>query len=117
MQHAKYGRTALALVAISTVIMPPIAMASSEDAWADFRANVEKACRDAADQSFNVETIAVDPFGSKHFGLARLTGREHGGANRQQLLCAYDKQTEQAEVGGPMDIKTDIQAHKPRKTT
>ncbi|WP_280561656.1 MULTISPECIES: hypothetical protein [unclassified Chromohalobacter] len=112
MQYAKYGRVALAIITVGIPLLSTMASASSEEAWSDFRANVEKTCRAAAADSFNVETIAVDPFGSKHFGLARLTGHERGTKKRLQILCAYDKQTQQAEIGGPMDIKTDMQAGK-----
>lgn len=114
MHYAKYGRISLAIMAMSTALMSTIAAASSENAWRDFRADVEKKCRGAVDDSLNVETIAVDPFGSKHFGLARMTGHEHGAKNRLQLLCVYDKQSQQAEIGSPMDIETDMQTERPQ---
>lgn len=83
-----------------------LAQASSDEAWREFRAEVEKTCRAAADNAgFTVKTVAVDPFGSQNQGLARLVGHERGSERRQQLLCAYDKQARQAEVGTPMAIK------------
>ncbi|MCK0770339.1 hypothetical protein [Chromohalobacter canadensis] len=42
MHYAKYGRISLAIMAISTALMSTIAAASSENAWRDFRADVEK---------------------------------------------------------------------------
>lgn len=98
----------LTLVAAITAGAACTTMASSEQAWQTFRADVQDACRAAAEGAgFQVETVTVDPFGSQHYGLARLIGHENG-QDRQQLLCAYDKHSRQAEVGTPMALDPDV---------
>lgn len=94
------------------------AYASSDAAWRDFRGDVSRACTAAARQAeFRVQTIAVDPFGSSHYGLARLTGHERGSDKNmpEQLLCAYDKQQRTAEVGTPMPARATKQMDKTQR--
>lgn len=96
----------IAVVALFAATLSTPALASSNAAWTQFRSDVEQACRAAAGDGFLIKTIAVDPFGSNSYGLARLTGHEPGTRHRQQLLCAYDKHSKQAEVGTPMALAT-----------
>ncbi|WP_423823282.1 hypothetical protein V5738_04845 [Salinisphaera sp. SPP-AMP-43] len=102
MGHNKPRHMVVVAAAIGSALITPAAIASSHQAWQEFRADVARACRAAADDGFDTQTITVDPFGSQHYGLARLTGHALSSTAQQQLLCAYDKQTQTAEVGTPM---------------
>ena len=105
MHTPDHRRRRAALLLALAGFVSTAALASTEAAWQAFRDDVEAGCRAAADDDgFEVETITVDPFGSRHYGLARLTGRTPGTDRRQQRLCAYDKQTKVAEVGTAMAI-------------
>lgn len=91
--------------------------ASSESAWRAFRNDVWTACIAAARHAkFQVQAIAVDPFGSYHYGLARLIGHERGGDESvpQQVLCTYDKKQHTAEVGTLMPAQAPTQVDGPK---
>ncbi|MTH36240.1 hypothetical protein GL279_16710 [Paracoccus limosus] len=75
------------------------ALASSDEAWAEFRANVEKACSALAPAEGET-AIEINPFGSEHYGAALLiTTLPDGGADR--YVCIYDKQAKTAELTAP----------------
>ena len=74
------------------------AAASSSDAWAEFRAQVETSCRALVNQPGSV-AVEVNPFGSERYGVAILTIANGGTSER--LACIFDKATEAAELTGP----------------
>ncbi|KKB07703.1 hypothetical protein [Devosia chinhatensis] len=79
------------------------ALASSDDAWAEFAAEVETACLDATEGVFTEPEAVVDPFGSESFGLAIVSGAfPSGGAG--SIVCVFDKQAKTVEIGGELDI-------------
>lgn len=91
---------AAALIAFS---LP--AVAASGDAWDEFRAEVETACRAATEASFETASIVVDPFGTESYGIAILTGLERGGDNvERSLVCVFDKVSRVVEIGAPLDF-------------
>lgn len=91
---------ATALIALSAPVK-----ASSEDAWEEFRAEVEAACRSTTEDIFEAPEIIVDPFGSESYGIAIVTGLERGGdGTPRSIVCIFDKVSRSAEVGTPLDI-------------
>ena len=58
------------------------ASAASDDAWEQFRADVEDACLKAAEPMFETATATVDPFGSESYGLALVSGKAKGAESR-----------------------------------
>ena len=76
------------------------AHASSDDAWGEFQAAVEKACVSAAKGLIENGRALVDPFGSENYGLAIVTGKAKGAKTTVSALCVFDKKTEKAEIGG-----------------
>jgi hypothetical protein len=81
----------------------PPARASSDDAWAAFRVNVEAACLAAVADVLEDAHAAVDPFGSRSFGLAVLRGTEKGGDSSAMVVCVYDKQNKSVEIGSAIE--------------
>ncbi|MEN5279370.1 hypothetical protein ABE527_20880 [Brucella sp. TWI432] len=79
------------------------ATASSDDAWDDFRHDVEQACNKAAGDMMKIETIKVDPYGSESYGYAIINGFEQGNKDPQQVVCVFDKKTKAVEVSGFFD--------------
>ncbi|WP_230383017.1 hypothetical protein [Paracoccus shanxieyensis] len=73
-------------------------LASSDEAWDQFRADVQTACTALAPAEGET-AIEVNPFGSESYGAALLiTTLPDGGADR--YVCIYDKQTKKAEISG-----------------
>lgn len=79
------------------------ATASSDDAWDDFRHDVEQACNKAAEQTMKIEDIQVDPYGSESYGFAVINGFEQGNKDPQQIVCVFDKKTKTVEISGFFD--------------
>lgn len=74
--------------------------ASSADAWEEFRQDVEKTCLEAVNGLLLVGSMQVDPFGSESYGFALMIGIEPGTSNERVIACAYDKQSQKAEISG-----------------
>lgn len=81
------------------------ALASSDDAWQQFQANVEAACLEAAEPMFETAKAAVDPFGSEHYGLALVTGKAKGADVEIASICVFNKETKAAEIGGELPLQ------------
>lgn len=82
------------------------ALASSEAAWEEFRANVEAKCRALieAPEGARIQ-IEVSPEGSSSYGAALVTvGDPAGGADR--MICIMDKKSEAAEMSTPLPTST-----------
>ncbi|WP_306751407.1 hypothetical protein [Paracoccus actinidiae] len=88
------------VIAISLALMPAMAMASSEDAWEEFRDKVETECLALVDvpESTSV-SVEVNPFGSETYGAALVTAAYAGGTER--MICIFHKQTGLAEITAP----------------
>jgi hypothetical protein len=93
--------TVLTIVA-AAVMVSPGARASSDDAWAAFRADVEAACLKTAEPLFASAAARVDPFGSQSYGLALVTGKAKGADSEATAICVYDKQVKTVEIGGEL---------------
>lgn len=95
----------LALAALP--ISAPSAFASTDEAWAEFRVEVEKACTALAPAEGET-AIEINPFGSEHYGAALLiTTVQDGSADR--YVCIYDKQAKTAELTAPFTPPQDVQ--------
>ena len=93
-------RTVLA-AAVATLALAAPALASSEDAWAAFRADVRTACEALADVPEGATaSYAVNPFGSESFGAALVTVTLRDGS-ADRMVCIYDKQARTAEMTAP----------------
>lgn len=92
------NRTCLAILLFSASACG--AQAASNDAWSTFRAEVSKACVTAAKGLIEDGKALVDPFGSASYGLAVVTGKAKGANVTISTLCAFDKKTRKAEIGG-----------------
>lgn len=94
----------LPLVLLALAATP--AAASTDEAWQEFRADVERACTALA-PSQGETAIEVNPFGSESYGAALLiTTLPDGGADR--YVCIYDKQSKQAELSAPFVPPQDV---------
>lgn len=83
------------------LLAAPAAQASTEEAWVEFRADVEAACLALVPLTETQEaTVEVNPFGSESFGVA-LISRTTEGAPPERFACVYDKATGAAEVTAP----------------
>jgi hypothetical protein len=76
------------------------ALASSGDAWDQFRADVGAACL-ALVQGPGTATVEVNPFGSDSYGVALVTLSSDAGEDR--MICVYDKTRKTAELSAPFD--------------
>ncbi|MDT1061763.1 hypothetical protein RM190_07825 [Paracoccus sp. CPCC 101403] len=95
----------LPILLVATLAATP-ALASSEEAWTEFRAEVEKACTALAPTEGET-AMEVNPFGSESYGAALLiTTLADGGADR--YVCIYDKQTKKAELTAPFTPPQDV---------
>jgi hypothetical protein len=89
--------------AVFTLLAASHAHASSDDAWAEFAAEVEEACLAATASVLPEANAVVDPFGSESFGLAIVTGEAAGGVTAS-IICVFDKQTKAVEIGGELAV-------------
>jgi len=92
-----YPRTFIALA--FSAGFPLAALASSDDAWEEFRADVSAKCLEAAADYIENPVATVDPFGSEKFGLALVSGKPVGADGKIVHICVYDKQTQAVELG------------------
>jgi hypothetical protein len=74
------------------------AVASGEDAWVQFRAEVGAACL-AQVTGPGTATVEINPFGSESYGVAIVTLASAAGTDR--MVCIYDKADRRAELSAP----------------
>jgi hypothetical protein len=79
-----------ALIALLLSATP--ALSSSDEAWTEFRAQVEAACRALATPDADID---VNPFGSESYGVALVT------MDQDRAVCIYDKVAQTAELTAP----------------
>lgn len=90
----------LAAIALATLTLPGVSFASSDEAWEEFRAEVETACTALVPDEGGETVIEVNPFGSESYGAALLiTTLPDGAADR--YVCIYDKEAKTAEITAP----------------
>lgn len=86
-----------ALVMLAGITFAGGALASSDEAWEEFRAEVKESCAALADDDAQIE---VNPFGSESYGIALMTV-DHGNEPQERMICIFDKQSKEAEITGP----------------
>ncbi len=92
-----------------------IGQASSDAAYAAFKADVAKRCAAHAKSAFADPIAIVDAHGSASYGFALVYGRPQTPRGMPQLpglasvICVYDKKTKQTELSGA--IETNFVAH------
>lgn len=86
-----------------TLLATGAAHASSDDAWAEFAAEVETGCLAATTGFFDNASAVVDPFGSESYGLAIVTGETPAGTTAS-IICVFNKQTKAVEIGGELAV-------------
>ncbi len=93
------------IVALLTATLCGIApaIAASDDAWAEFQAEVEAGCIAAAATLLSEATAVVDPFGSESYGFAIVTGLTPAGTTAS-TICVMNKQTKAFEIGGELAV-------------
>ncbi|WP_273728807.1 hypothetical protein [Brucella gallinifaecis] len=101
MKFAKSYITSAVTVFLALSMQP--SFASSDDAWDDFRHDVEQACNKAAGDMMKIEEIKVDPYGSESYGYAIINGFEEGNKDPQQVVCVFDKKAKTVELSGFFD--------------
>lgn len=91
--------------ALATLLLSATApaFAASNDAWAEFAAEVEQSCLDTTSSTLKDATAVVDPFGSESYGLAIVSG-EVGEGQPAAMICVFDKQTKAVQIGSELDI-------------
>ncbi len=82
------------------LLAPAPALASSEDAWKEFRAKVLKSCEKAVAGKLEKAQIAVDPFGSDSYGVAIAQGVSTDAKAPRRIVCIFDKRSGKVEVSG-----------------
>lgn len=108
-------RRMLAGLGLAAVLPMPAAHASSDAAWAAFKATVTQHCTAAARTGFADPIVIVDAHGSASYGIAIVYGRPQTPKGMAQLpglasvVCIYDKKTARTELSGP--IETNFSAH------
>lgn len=101
MQRSIFAVAVLAAPLLGPLLATP-ALASSDDAWATFRTDVQAACAQITDVPEGASaSYAVNPFGSESYGAALVTVTlKDGTADR--MVCIYDKQNKTAEMTAPL---------------
>lgn len=92
----------LTVLAFTLLLAASPALASSDEAWAEFASEVETRCLEAAAPTLENAKAVVDPFGSERFGLAILTGKAKGADATVSHICVMDKQTLTVELGSEL---------------
>jgi len=94
------------LAALVAASLSPHARASSDDAWAAFRADVTRACTAQAKKTYADAVVVVDANGSASYGIALVYARLPApkGATPSPglatVVCVYDKKSKKAELSG-----------------
>lgn len=87
-------------LALFAILLATPSHASTEEAWAEMRADLAAKCR-ALLPDGAAATIEVNPFGSERFAAALVTLQAEGRVER--MICIYEKQTRAAELTSPFD--------------
>lgn len=87
-------------LALFAILLATSSHASTEEAWAEMRADLAAKCRALLPENA-AATIEVNPFGSARFAAALVTLQAEGRVER--MICIYGKQTRAAEVTAPFD--------------
>lgn len=88
----------LAATMVCFLFSPNLVLASSDDAWEQFRSDVKNSCTKAS-SNFSINNISVDDFGTESYGFSIISGTVKGGSRIQQLrVCVFDKKSKKSEI-------------------
>lgn len=90
----RFSLTLLALLASATTVS-----ASSDEAWTEFRKEVNDACAALAPKEGET-MIEVNPFGSENYGAALIVHTVNDDS-ADRYVCIFDKKTKKAELTAP----------------
>lgn len=101
MTHSRMILPLLAALAIPS----GAALASSDEAWEEFRAAVRDSCRALVEAPEGTDVaIEVNPYGSEDFGAALIEVRTAEAPDTpDRMVCIYDKQGHEAQLTAPFD--------------
>lgn len=92
----------MAALSVAAALGAAPALASSSDAWAAFKADVEAKCVAALPETLKNQTVFVDETGTEAYGVALIAGRSESEKARVTFACVYDKQAKTAQLTGPI---------------
>lgn len=73
-------------------------IASTPDAWEEFRLNVKTSCEMEIKKSVDIDTLKIDPYGTESFGVAIATGKSKETKENVSAVCIFDKVSEKVQV-------------------
>lgn len=94
----------MAVVSLSLLLHTSATLASSPEAWEEFRNDVQEKCLLATlfyAQSMEPVGQLVDPFGSESYGFSIIQMQDKQTQELSLIVCAYDKITMKAEISAP----------------
>jgi hypothetical protein len=84
-------------LAAAAVVATPL-LASSDDAWKEFEANVQKGCAAAVGDRLVKPTFTVSPHGTENYGVAIAKGLSKYDKVPYAIVCVFDKKTQKTEA-------------------
>lgn len=87
----------LFLIPIIILFISGVSLASSSDAWDEFRADVKEKCAEGVKEYLVNPEITVSDFGTESYGIAVAEGRQRDSNKAGAWICIYNKRTKQAE--------------------
>lgn len=100
MRQMHVGVAAAILAGAASVVL-----ASSPDAWQEFRDDVTRKCRDQFQKVLVNPHVVVDRIGVAAVGIAIGTGQSKHSKDRYMYVCIYDKKTKTVELGSEIDLR------------
>lgn len=99
-------RFSIMIVSMLVLLPADRVLASSGEAWEEFRAEVANACTALveAPEGAGLE-VEVNPFGSERYGAALVTVIHDANdeTSDDRMICIFDKQTGAVELTAPFD--------------
>jgi len=80
------------------VVAKTTAVASTPEAWTEFRQDVGNACREKVKGLLTTPKFLIDPLGSESFGIAVAYGSSRHDSKPRTIICVYDKKTKRVEI-------------------
>lgn len=98
----------LTLALMAGIVLVNTAQASSDAAWADFKANVQQACTTKAKADRTpYDRVVVDDFGTSSHGIALLVDDNAPLTGQTRVVtCLMNKQTKAVELGSELTLST-----------
>jgi len=88
-----------------------VALASSPDAWEEFRKDIRRKCEQKLQNVLIDPKIIVDPFGVSSAGIALCAGQSKHSKEQHIVICVYDKKSKKVELTSEIKMK-DLPSYK-----